>query len=307
MFQDWDDYYDRHFSKPKSAVREGCHPLIFQHGDRPRPAIVLVHGLTDSPHFMRDIGEYFGAELGFDVYLPLLQAHGLQDPQSMKNVAVAEWKKDVRFALQAAQQSGGQISIGGLSAGGALCVEAALSEPQTITGGVFLFAAALGLATSTGNLGEVFLRTLLAKFFDPPDLPLIDNSPSGSLYRYAQMDLGAAGELSKLMQELDTLIADRQLIQPLFAAHSEADLAADIADVENLIKRSNQAGSKRAELFKIGKSCAVGHANIVLKNPIFSVNHSPLEAANPYFAEMIRSIHRFAIKYQLVGVPDQQS
>jgi esterase/lipase len=294
MFKDWNNYYDQHLQRPKSDIRDGCHPLIFQHGDRPRNAIVLVHGLTDSPHFMRDIGEYFGTELGFDIYMPLLQAHGLKNPESMQDVAVAEWKKDVSFALQAAQASGGQVSIGGLSAGGALSVAVALSNPESVTGGVFLFAAALGLATKTGNIGEIFLRTLLAKLFDRPDLPLIDDSPSGSLYRYAQMDMGAAGELSKLIQELDALIADRSIKQPLFAAHSEADVAADIADVENLVKKSSQA-----ELFKIGKSCAVGHANIVLKHPIFSVNHSPLEAANPYFVEMMRSIHEFAIKYQL--------
>ncbi|NJR32090.1 MAG: hypothetical protein HC778_03495 [Chamaesiphon sp. CSU_1_12] len=54
---------------------------------------MLVHGLTDSPHFMRDIGEYFCTEMGFDVYIPLLRAHGLKDPQDMKNVSAIEWKK----------------------------------------------------------------------------------------------------------------------------------------------------------------------------------------------------------------------
>lgn len=294
MLKDWDDYYS-HLNKPKSDVRDGCHPLMFRHEEGQRNAIVLVHGLTDSPYFMRDIGEYFCTELGFDIYMPLLQAHGLKEPQSMKDVSVVQWKKDVRFALQAAQASGGQVSIGGLSAGGALSVEAALSDPETITGGVFLFAAALGLATQGGNIGEVLLRSLCAKLFDRSDLPLVDNSPSGNPYRYAQMDLGGAGELSKLIQELDALIADRAIIQPLFAAHSEADVAADMANVEDLVKKSS-----RAELFRIGKSCAVSHANIVLKHPVFSVNHSPLEVANPFFAEMMRSIQEFAIKHQLL-------
>jgi hypothetical protein len=65
MLKDWDDYYIQHFSKykEKAEIRDGCHPLIFQHGDRTRNAIVLVHGLSDSPYFMRDIGEYFCAEM----------------------------------------------------------------------------------------------------------------------------------------------------------------------------------------------------------------------------------------------------
>jgi esterase/lipase len=231
MLKDWDDYYSQHFADQldhhveKSDIREGCHPLIFQHGDHPRNAIVLVHGLTDSPYFMRDIGEYFCTEMGFDVYIPLLQAHGLKDPQDMKDASAEAWQQDVNFAVEAAMKSGGKVSIGGFSTGGTLAVNLAISQPQLINGGVFLFAAALGLANAEGNLKELLLRTPLAVFFDYLDnTNLANNFPSGNPYRYSKMDIGGAAELSKLIEKVDQLIIKfynhcLQLTQRLILQH----------------------------------------------------------------------------------------
>jgi esterase/lipase len=300
MLKDWDEYYIQHFSgyKQKSDVRDRCHPQIFKHDDdgNPRNAIVLVHGLTDSPHFMKDIGEYFCSKMGFDVYIPLLRAHGLKNPEDMKDASLIEWRRDVRFAIDKAKESGGKVSIGGLSTGGTLSVEMALKDEQSIDGGVFLFSAALGLATSAGNLAEILLRTPLANIFDHIDKStLINNSPSGNPYRYSKMDIGGARELSKLIKELD-LLTDREVLnQPLFAAHSEADTTAAIDEIEELVDRSPSA-----EMFRIGKNFAVPHASVGLKNPVLSLNHSPLEPSNLFFDQMMASLYIFADNNSLI-------
>ena len=295
LLKDWDSYYTDYFAgyKTKLDVRNGCHPLMFKHGGT-RNAIVLVHGLTDSPYFLREIGEYFCAKMGFDVYLPLLRAHGLKQPEGMKDASAAHWKKDVEFALKIAQQSGGQVSIGGLSTGGTLSVDMAISQPQIINGGVFLFSAALGLAGS-GDLTEVLLRSPLAAFFDHLDRTnLANDSPSGNPYRYSKMDIGGATELSKLIGEVEQLMTSRMVAQPLFAAHSEADTTASITDIEKLVDRSPQA-----EMFRIGKCFNVPHASVVLKNLVLSRNNSPLESANPFFDSMLVALHEFAKKHHL--------
>jgi esterase/lipase len=299
MLIDWDEYYDRHFQGyiDKDDVRNGCHPQIFKHDDdgQPRNAIVLVHGLTDSPHFMKDIGEYFCSKMGFDVYIPLLRAHGLKNPEDMKDASLIEWRKDVKFAVDKARESGGKVSIGGLSTGGTLSVELALKDEQSIDGGVFLFSAALGLASHAGNLAEIFLRTPLSNIFDHIDKSsLINNSPSGNPFRYSKMDIGGARELSKLIKELDLLTDLEILNQPLFAAHSEADTTAAIDEIEELVNRSPSA-----EMFRIGKNFAVPHASVVLKDLVLSLNNSPLEPANPFFESMMRSLHDFAKRHSL--------
>jgi hypothetical protein len=59
-------------------------------------------------------------------------------------------------AIKAAKQSGGKILIGGFSTVGIV-----IDYPEVINGGVFLFSAALGLASPAGNLAERLLRTYI--------------------------------------------------------------------------------------------------------------------------------------------------
>jgi esterase/lipase len=54
-----------------------------QHEGPTTKAIVLVHGLTVSPYFMTAIGDHFFQNLRYNVYLPLLQCHGLKEPKGV--------------------------------------------------------------------------------------------------------------------------------------------------------------------------------------------------------------------------------
>ncbi len=91
-----------------------------EHPDSPKKAIVLIHGLSDSPYFMTVIGDYFFRDLGYNVYIPLLQYHVLNDPPEMEGVELEEWKANVSYAIVAAATQSEQISVGGLSTGGTL-------------------------------------------------------------------------------------------------------------------------------------------------------------------------------------------
>ncbi|NJR32089.1 MAG: hypothetical protein HC778_03490 [Chamaesiphon sp. CSU_1_12] len=131
--------------------------------------------------------------------------------------------------------------------------------------------------------------------FDNADL--IDDSPSGNPFRYAKMDIGGAQELSTLIEVLDDLTANRSVMQPLFAVHSEADTTADIDLVARLVKTS-----PHAQMYRIGKNFNIPHASTVLKTPVRSLNNSPLEPHNPFFTDMMRSLHAFALDRHLVEI-----
>jgi esterase/lipase len=228
----WHEYYQYARLDP-NAVRPGCEPRYIVNDNPTTNTIVLVHGLTDSPFFMAAIGRYFHEEMGFNVYMPLLAGHGLKEPRGMQGVSLQQWIADVDFALDCAQASSGNIaiSIGGLSTGGALSVHRALHLPERITGGIFLFSAALDLAGKYGDLDgdlqEFLLRldpltAILGTLEDKLDL--IGKNP----YRYARRDIHGATQLAVLIKELDERLVDARLNQPLFAAHSMADNTADI-------------------------------------------------------------------------------
>jgi len=52
---EWFDSYQRFSSFSPESVRDGCHPGIMEHLQSSQKAIVLVHGLSDSPYFMAAI------------------------------------------------------------------------------------------------------------------------------------------------------------------------------------------------------------------------------------------------------------
>lgn len=315
----WKEYCDHFSYLNQDEIRDGCQPLIMDWGEKRDNAIVLVHGLTDSPYFMKAIGQRFHEQMGFNVLIPLLQGHGLEEPKGMAGVSLEEWKRNVEFAIEIAKELGGKVSIGGLSTGGAISVYMALKNPA-INGAVFLFSAALDLAGIEGNIKEILLRTPIANildFFEDKDLiskikdffrdkkerkERKDTAQLGdNPYRYSKMDLGGAQQLSRLIKEIDKLTGGigkkTPLSQPLFVAHSEYDRTANIKGVVELLIKGN---SSKNQFFRIGQHFHVPHASVVLEEPVKAENGSPLEPDNPFFNEMISLAHTF-VREQLNG------
>ena len=288
---EWLGYYDRfrYFSPEK--VRDGCHPRIMEHPESTKKAIVLVHGLTDSPYFMTAIGDYFFRNLGYNVYIPLLHCHGLKEPNGMEGIELEEWKANVNFAIKLAASQSQQVSVGGLSTGGTLSFYMAATKPR-INGALYLFSAALDLAGGCmgllGELKERLLRTFLADLLDK-ESPLIGENP----YRYSRMDMDGAQELARLIKETDTIIDGFSQKDPypnrVFATHSECDTTAEISGIEKL---QNVSVPERFDFFRIPKHLGVSHASLVLKDPI-PKRGQYLEKSNPKFQEMMEAIDAF--------------
>jgi len=298
-------------------IREGCEPFRLVHGTgQSRDALVLFHGLTDSPWFMRAIAEVMHQQGGMDVYVPLLHCHGLKQPQGMKGVSHKVWLRYASWAVGQARRSCRRLSVGGLSTGGALAVLLAFrdqdgedlrtgqpsSGPRVIDGGVLLFSAALRLKKQIilgGRTREQLLRTPIGTFLDywnerfggqgDGSDHLIGDHP----YRYARMDVGGARQLSFLVRHLDRKRRPRRggelrgLAQPLFVAHSEADTTADIRALDNLVMASRVREPNQVAYFRIGKDFLVPHASVVLKERADGSSGLPLEPPNPFFDEMM--------------------
>jgi len=277
-------------------VRPYCQPRKFIHERGSERAIVLVHGLTDSPYSMLAIGNYFFHELGYDVYLPLLQCHGLKDADGMRGVELAAWKKNVQFAIDAALEGGGRLSIGGLSTGGALAFHF-ITQDIRIEGELYLFSAAFGLyGGETHSLAPV-LETLLRQPFIPflhSGLSLIDENP----YRYSRVPVIAARELVLLMDENRVLLkeikAAKSYSARVFSAWSESDTVVRtdvLEDFEQVLPEGLFTS------FVIPESAAVTHASVVLSEPVYGVNaepgEPPIENANPYFYPMMEALASF--------------
>ena len=292
---EWTEYYKAFAYFSSEAIRDGCHPQIMEHENADK-AIVLTHGLTDSPYYMGALADYFHNQLGYNVYLPLLHYHGLKEPDGMEEVDLKEWKANVRFAINTAAEKANKVSVGGLSTGGTLSFYMACTNPK-VTGDLYLFSAALDLAgPPLGFFGEVkerLLRTFLADVLDEidKDKPLIGKNP----YRYSRMDMDGAQELARLIKETDDLLDGYDKRSPfpkrVFAAHSECDTTADIQGIRILKKKTPE---ERFTFYVLPEKLKVRHAGVPQKVPVRSIDgNEELEQANPKFEEMLEAINHF--------------
>ncbi len=294
----WPEYYQAFPAFSPGTVRIGCHPRKMLHPSGAEQVIVLVHGLTDSPYFMSALGQYFYDILGYDVYMPLLQCHGLKSPTNgMAGVALAQWLENVAFAIRSAAGGTTRVSIGGLSTGGALGYYLACIDPR-ISGDLYLFSAALGLPRGPcgipGWLKEWVLRRPLIGRLDSFG-PLVGANP----YRYDRVSLKSAAELAKLIGKIDHLpLQFTDTGNPrrrIFAAWSECD---NVISLDKLCELRQRTPKDRFVSFVIPAAEQVEHACVVLQQPIHALGakpgSAPLERANPRFVEMLAAIARFA-------------
>lgn len=297
---EWPEYCEEFPCIAKQKIRPDCHPRRLLHAKRNGKAIVLVHGLTDSPFYMQAIAEYFHATLGYDVFVPLLHMHGLQEPEGMAGVLLGEWQKNVRFTLRAAAARADRVAVGGLSTGGALSFYFGCTDPL-VTGEIYLFSAALGLYGGPWQIFGGLLEFLLRRSW----FRLLDNGKSlqGSHpYRYARVPLNSAGELAQLIAEINVLRhsgAAKGPIPRIFAAWSEYDR---VINIKKLASLPSFVGENRFVSFVIPAAARVDHACVVLQEPVYAVDSKPgdkpLELANPLFAEMMACLYRFEASEQ---------
>lgn len=109
--------------------------------------VLLLHGLTDSPYYLKDIAKSLYSE-GYDVYVPLLSGHG-KDDKAMGQVSYEQWLSEAKNIINELTLDGPPLILGGFSNGGLLSsVLAKDFEIQKKIKMLLLFAPALEISTS---------------------------------------------------------------------------------------------------------------------------------------------------------------
>lgn len=302
-----------------SLLRDGIgnRPQVLHHGEVTDNAIVLIHGLTDSPFYMQAIAEEF-ARFGFNVVLPLLPAHGLKRPsRAFHQLKHTDWIETVAAMCSVAKALGHKVSIGGLSTGGTLSVHKAVTDPQSITGGLFLFAAALEI----GSVEQFTLQTgpgraiarlkdqqaWLAKTVKDRLQATSEDKEVGqpdeflgigkNQYRYSVFFYEGSSQLAEVIQEINEFYDKRNLRfsdlrQPIFAAHARDDDSALFRGTERLVENHpNDA----VELFAM---TGVPHPSVVLKDAIVDdIEREVCAFGNPFYRQMSEQMMAFAERY----------
>jgi len=109
-------------SKREGIKNEGNLPFLRTHGYRTENVALLVHGLTDSPYYMKAVADIL-YDNDYNVLGILLAGHGTR-PEDLLGVELEEWREDVDRGLAIADRLGDKITLAGFSTGGALVLDA---------------------------------------------------------------------------------------------------------------------------------------------------------------------------------------
>ena len=307
----FEDRFERHYSNflpnPKSKVtydcegvdaylyleceelKEGNSPRIFLHKKKVKDLVILTHGLSDSPHYMDEVGKRFYFA-GANVFITLLPGHGLIHPQKVVHDPELDdkWKDEIDGVVEIGVDLKYRISLGGFSTGGALSYNKILRNSEMVTGGLFLFASAIDIGMVTA-FGQSRILQSIAKTVDG-DIQGVGKNP----YKYPKLPKFAGIELAQIIEENESMRGGKCITQPVFAAHSINDKTAKLSAVLNLLENYAELGS----LFIVSQN--VEHASLTLSKDITlneEIKKGKPAPGNPQFEDMMSACIFFFRKY----------
>lgn len=179
-----------------------------------RRGIVLTHGLTDSPYFMRALGEFFAAQ-GFVVMAILLPGHGTQ-PGDLLKVHRDQWAQTLTYAVESMAHEADEIYLGGLSTGATLSIQHSLQDSRIR--GLFLFSPALKI---TPLAAFAKLHKLMSWLL--PRRAWVSIQPDNDLYKYESLTKNAVAQTYALIKSVQHQLRQHALNIPIFSALSVDD------------------------------------------------------------------------------------
>lgn len=114
-----------------------------------RIGVLLVHGLTDTPFLMRDVGKHFQNKSCYLIRSILLPGHGTR-PGDLLKIDDDDWKRATEFGVRSFSNEVSGLYLVGFSTGGGLALNYALDLEDTPQNpaikGLILFSPAIELS-----------------------------------------------------------------------------------------------------------------------------------------------------------------
>ncbi len=179
---------------------------------QPRAAIVMLHGLSDSPYSVRSLGQHLQQQ-GFYVIGVRLPGHGTL-PTGLLSADWRDWAAVVELAMQEAQRQAGAgqpVYLLGYSAGAALAVNYALEAEQNTQ-----LPKAKKLVLISPMLGVSFFASFTKNLDLISRLPLMsayrwtDQSPEYNPFKYNAFTLNAGWQAHSLVKRVNRRLQREQ-------------------------------------------------------------------------------------------------
>ncbi len=266
----------------------GNAPYILSHPQPTAKLVVLLHGLSDSPFYLRSIATHLHQQ-GHTVVVGLLPGHGVDDPLPVlhNNELAQIWRDYLSQLIRVTRGLGSKLYVGGFSTGGTLATDYMLDHLADVDG-LLLFSGALRLADNAETLSKIPFAKWVSKIIDGEYVTASKNP-----YKYPDVSNHAALVLMDIIRSIRQRLVDSTgVVIPIFAAHSHADQVTPITGIYELLNVTVGQNT----FFAIDDSLNVCHANLPLDAQQVATigidDYNPLSncdalAANPVHQHML--------------------
>lgn len=202
-------YFDGSPVYPAHFVQDFNRSFVLEPNGKPVGAVVLLHGLTDSPYSQRHIARFY-RDHGFLAIVPRLPAHGTV-PAALTDVEWEDWMAATRLAVREARRRTGPsapLHLVGFSNGGALALMYALDsigdEKLSRPDRLVLISPMVGITRFARFAGLAGLPAILPAFAKAAWLGIV---PEFNPFKYNSFPVNGARQSHRLTQALQERIA----------------------------------------------------------------------------------------------------
>jgi alpha-beta hydrolase superfamily lysophospholipase len=248
---------------PGNLPRDWNRSFILPPPGTARGAVVLLHGLTDSPYSLRHIAQHL-SEQGLLAVVPRMPGHGTV-PAALTAAHWEQWLAATRLAVREARRQvpDGPLYLVGYSNGGALALRYSLAaledEGLAMPQRLVLISPMIGVTSYARYAGWAALPAVLPAFAKSAWMNVL---PEFNPFKYNSFPVQAARQTYELTREVqnafDAAEADGRLsrLPPVLALQSLADSTVSTpAVVHRLFDRLPANGSELV-VFDINRSQA---------------------------------------------------
>lgn len=258
-------YYAKSANYPGSFSVDWNRSFVLKPQGQPKGAVVLIHGLTDSPYSMRHIAIHYQQQ-GYVAIGIRLPAHGTV-PGALTDVDWQDWAAATRLAIREAKALTAKqlpLHLVGYSNGGALALKYALdalddptlAKPQQ----VILISPMIGITAFARFAGVAGWPAVFPAFAKAAWLGIV---PEYNPFKYNSFPVNAARQSYRLTQALQTqlLAVSRQhtlnALPPILTFQSVVDSTVSSAAVISGLYERLPANGSEVVLFDLNPAASV--------------------------------------------------
>ena len=251
---------------PPRLSRDWNRSYILEPDGAPVGAVVLLHGLTDSPYSLRHIARRY-REDGYVAIAPRLPGHG-SVPAGLTDVVWEDWSEATRLAVREARRRVGPtapLHIVGFSNGGALALKYALdalddkslSRPDRLV----LISPMIGITSFARFAGVFGWPAVFPAFAKAAWLGIV---PEFNPFKYNSFPVNGARQSSLLTRALQDQIAEKARakrlgeLPPALTFQSVVDFTVSTRAIVSAFYQHLPANGSELVLFDVNRSAKFG-------------------------------------------------